>query len=830
MLPARSVLPCAALLAASIIIASGGGAELLEMTHVPAVGCCSTLPDGWSRALHEYHVCAAAEKEARAHGGGAGGKGWSLDEDACILHQRHGPERVAWPKVVVPGRSWRAAKEHYNTYLKPKLVDKLESKAWGAGTAEAPANASARARDRAIDARALAAQPPRLMGGTALAARGRIDAQPPARATAHTTCLPPAISSAGVVLALAAAHAPSAHRPEMDTDIDTISACSLAPATASCSECWPSDDAAPFEARLHACINASGVELPAHVRSSLVAVHMLQQNVSNAPKDPWGIEEDARILATRIAREPLSQIKLARRTKDAVRQRWTRLRAKLPNAMCTFGLALSDQEAPELQLHHDTWTPITADRALPRNAEVDWLRGVARAPASWEMHLDGSRFCLYDEAARRPMCADASDAFVLEDMRPDMTIRTVLGHVANWMQSSASPTLAQGVDREKLRLAILPEGTMPPPASSTLMTYAQGDRVQYRCRDGQIRAATVCAVNARAKPQRYTIAIDVDERCVPATSLSATKPHVPSSQPGSTAAMPSAERAPAQFEVGQRVWYRVHEFDMQASERCAEVDASDSDSAFELGTPNARQPAPPAPRRARIVTPDIDGEYVVTLEGDERETTSLQLAPMPAPDASAPSEPPPQQAPVPIDLTRPDGVDTTVAHADLFNKTARIVIVTADVQDYWERWCARARTCACIALPHLGSRRLAPARLATPRATSRPGASSLEFPRTIVPRRRQVKDPAHNPRARAPEHVGLVNNLSATDHTQHANETHLGTVTEWDKLTTHLQHAAAPLTRCCFQCGMLNYPTPGDTIRVTNVARKEDCRAFRVFR
>ena len=93
-----------------------------------------------------------------------------------------------------------------------------------------------------------------------------------------------------------------------------------------------------------------------------------------------------------------------------------------------------------------------------------------------------------------------------------------------------------------------------------------------------------------------------------------------------------------------------------------------------------------------------------------------------------------------------------------------------------------------------------------------------------------MKDPAHNPRARAPEHVQLVQSLGGADHTQHKHGTHLGTVTDWDKLSVHLEHVAAPLTRCCFQCGMLNYPTPGDTIRVTNVGSRQECRAYRVFR
>ena len=97
--------------------------------------------------------------------------------------------------------------------------------------------------------------------------------------------------------------------------------------------------------------------------------------------------------------------------------------------------------------------------------------------------------------------------------------------------------------------------------------------------------------------------------------------------------------------------------------------------------------------------------------------------------------------------------------------------------------------------------------------------------------RRHVKDPAHNPRARAPEHVELVNNFTNADHTQHAKETLLPTEqATWNKLGTHVQQVAAPLTRCCFQCGMLYYPTGGDTICVANVQRKSDCRAYRVFR
>ena len=81
--------------------------------------------------------------------------------------------------------------------------------------------------------------------------------------------------------------------------------------------------------------------------------------------------------------------------------------------------------------------------------------------------------------------------------------------------------------------------------------------------------------------------------------------------------------------------------------------------------------------------------------------------------------------------------------------------------------------------------------------------------------RRQVKDPAHNPRARAPEHLQLVNNLISSNHSEHADETHLPVDTPtWNKLATHMREIAVTPCRVCFQCGMENHPQPGDTIRV----------------
>ena len=45
-----------------------------------------------------------------------------------------------------------------------------------------------------------------------------------------------------------------------------------------------------------------------------------------------------------------------------------------------------------------------------------------------------------------------------------------------------------------------------------------------------------------------------------------------------------------------------------------------------------------------------------------------------------------------------------------------------------------------------------------------------------------------------------------------------------------MREIAVTPCRVCFQCGMVNHPQPGDTIRVSNVTSKYDCRAYRVFR
>ena len=85
-------------------------------------------------------------------------------------------------------------------------------------------------------------------------------------------------------------------------------------------------------------------------------------------------------------------------------------------------------------------------------------------------------------------------------------------------------------------------------------------------------------------------------------------------------------------------------------------------------------------------------------------------------------------------------------------------------------------------------------------------------------------------RPRAPEHLGMLNNL-ASQRAKPGAGTHLPRHRKtWRKLATHAQHVAASPTHCCFQCGMLNYPKEGDEIVVSNITNRRDCRAYRVFR
>jgi hypothetical protein len=82
---------------------------LLHMGDIGRALSATTLPERWRAVLHEHH-----QQPASSQGGcGRGARKWSVEEDACLLHQRHGPAAVSWPNVRVLNRSHEACRNRY---------------------------------------------------------------------------------------------------------------------------------------------------------------------------------------------------------------------------------------------------------------------------------------------------------------------------------------------------------------------------------------------------------------------------------------------------------------------------------------------------------------------------------------------------------------------------------------------------------------------------------------------------------------------------------------------------------------------------------------------
>ena len=84
--------------------------------------------------------------------------------------------------------------------------------------------------------------------------------------------------------------------------------------------------------------------------------------------------------------------------------------------LAPFDAALTNTEAPVLHLEYDQWSSISSEHALPPSAQVDWVRGRARAPQSWELELQSSQF-VFDLPT-----LGTTASFRLEDVQPDMTV------------------------------------------------------------------------------------------------------------------------------------------------------------------------------------------------------------------------------------------------------------------------------------------------------------------------------------------------------------------------------------------------------------------------
>ena len=93
---------------------------------------------------------------------------------------------------------------------------------------------------------------------------------------------------------------------------------------------------------------------------------------------------------------------------------------------------------------------------------------------------------------------------------------------------------------------------------------------------------------------------------------------------------------------------------------------------------------------------------------------------------------------------------------------------------------------------------------------------------------------AHNPNHGAPDHLSMVNNLlgdNAKKKPTHGS-TNLGNISQahFRGLREHVLALSKPMTRCCFQCGMMNHPCSTDIIIVEDIHEKKHCRAYRVFK
>lgn len=92
----------------------------------------------------------------------------------------------------------------------------------------------------------------------------------------------------------------------------------------------------------------------------------------------------------------------------------------------------------------------------------------------------------------------------------------------------------------------------------------------------------------------------------------------------------------------------------------------------------------------------------------------------------------------------------------------------------------------------------------------------------------QVRVGAGNARPLAPPHLDMANALCASS-CDHPPSVHLPVApAAYRKLSGHLTRVRQLPIRCCFNCGMMNYPAPGDRISVL-AAGRDDLRAWRVF-
>jgi hypothetical protein len=258
----------------------------------------------------------------------------------------------------------------------------------------------------------------------------------------------------------------------------------------------------------------AGLKQPTSAMSKVVSAetikaldaHRAAEAQKNGEKRAWMRAEDVALLELHEGDLPMSthHPALANRSHSARRHRMLLLQKQVGGLVrATFSKSITNQAGPLLELHYDRWTRLAPDLALPENAQVDWLNGVARAPAAWDLQLDPDAIVLFDAARNEWIDLDASDLFMLPDVRRSMTLHQIMNHVENWMQTKASPGLPERINFEDLRFAFLPSDLNPPSPFEEAVAAAAptvGQSVLYHRADGSTARARVRTVNVPLPP------------------------------------------------------------------------------------------------------------------------------------------------------------------------------------------------------------------------------------------------------------------------------------------------------------------------------------------
>jgi len=258
------------------------------------------------------------------------------------------------------------------------------------------------------------------------------------------------------------------------------------------------------EAGLKQPTSATSKVVPAATIKALDAHHAAEH--ANGGKSAWTRAEDIALLELHAGDLPMSthHAALVNRSHSARRGRMLRLQKHVGGLVrATFSKSITNQAGPLLELHYGRWTRLSPDLALPENAQVDWLNGVARAPAAWDLQLDPDAIVLFDAARDEWIDLDSSDLFMLPDVRRSMTLHQIMNHVENWMQTKASPGLPERIKFKDLRFALLPSDLkQPAPFEEAVAAAAPsaGQSVLYHRADGSTARASVKTVNVPPPP------------------------------------------------------------------------------------------------------------------------------------------------------------------------------------------------------------------------------------------------------------------------------------------------------------------------------------------